>query len=217
MNNKYSYNYEDRGAYTYPNSYTLRNKLNIEEEQAFFIAERAFASARQMELNERPLLGHLDFDHLKAIHLYLFQDLFYWVGEIRTVAIAKQDLFCLPQFIESYAKEVFGDLKKQNYFLGINKDALIIKIASFLADLNALHPFREGNGRAQREFIRYLTGINGFGLDWSLITSEENIIASHESVNGNNSKMINLISKIIFPLDEKQIEVFKPILWNLNI
>ena len=208
MKDKYSYQYEDRGIYCYDGSDVLINKLNIKDEREFFIAERAYSSARQTELKERPLHGNLDFDHLKAIHYYLFQDLFYWAGKTRTVAIAKGNLFCLPQYIDSFAKDLFSNLKNSKYFLNQTKEQLIISITNLLGDLNALHPFREGNGRTQREFVRYIAGINGYGLNWSIVTSEENITASYESVNGNNGKLQSLITRIIYELNVEEKKSF---------
>ena len=65
-------------------------------------------------------------------------------------------MFCLSIHIESFSKDIFSKLKKDNYLRGLDKDAFVVRIAELLADINALHPFREGNGRAQRDFIRYI-------------------------------------------------------------
>lgn len=201
---KYHYSYLDnKGIYCYENSDVLINKLNIKDEELFQKVERLYSGLRQSELLERPLEGKLDFNHLKSIHFYLFQDLFFWAGKIRTVAIAKGNLFCLPQYIDNYAKDIFNNLKKDNYYVGYNKEEFINAITNLLADINALHPFREGNGRTQREFIRYLGLKNGYGFDWSKVNEEENIVASYESANGNNEKLSQIISNIIFPLESK--------------
>ena len=207
---KYKYSYlDDKGIYCYENSDVLVNKFNIRDEDIFYKTERLYAAVRQSELRNNPLDGQFDFDHLKAIHQYLFQDLFYWAGKTRTVAIAKGNLFCLPQYIDTFAKDLFLNLKKDKYFLGQSKEQLIESITILLGDLNALHPFREGNGRTQREFTRYIAGINGFGLDWSLVSSDENIVASYESVNGDNSKLQYLIKRIIYPLNKEERKLFK--------
>lgn len=198
---KYKYSYlDDKGIYCYEDSDVLINKLNIRDEKIFYKAERLYSSIRQSELNASPLKGDLDFNHLKSIHHYLFQDLFYWAGKVRTVAIAKANMFCLPQYIEGYATDIFRKLKKDNYYKNYSKDAFVEAITNLLGDINALHPFREGNGRTQREFIRYIGLLNGYGFDWSLVSSEENIIASYESVNGDNTKLKAIITKIIIEL-----------------
>lgn len=198
---KYKYSYLDnKGIYCYENSDVLINKLNIHDEEMFYKAERFYSGLRQSELISKPLKGKFDFEHLKAIHNYLFQDLFYWAGKVRTVAIAKDNMFCLPQYIDAYAREIFNKLKNDNFYKGYNKNQFIDSITNLLADINALHPFREGNGRTQREFIRYVGILNGYGFDWSKVSENENIIASYESVNGNNAKLKSIIKNIIFKL-----------------
>ena len=199
---KYQYFYlDDKGVYCYEGSNVLINKFNIRDEATLSKVERFYSGLRQTELRNKPLEGKLDFEHLKAIHFYLFQDLFYWAGKIRTVAIAKGNLFCLPQFIDNYASTIFTNLKKDNFFIGYSKEEFIEAISILLADINALHPFREGNGRTQREFIRYIGLLNGYGFDWSKVPSEENIIASFESVNGNNTKLKEIIARIIYQIN----------------
>lgn len=199
---KYKYSYlDEKGIYCYKGSDVLINKLNIQDEETFLKAERLYSGLRQSELLNKPINGDLDFKHLKAIHFYLFQDLFYWAGKTRTVAIAKGNLFCLPPYIESYAKDIFSNLKRDNYYQGLSKEEFVDHITNLLADINALHPFREGNGRTQREFIRYIGIKNGYGFDWSKVSAEENIIASYESVNGDNEKLRAIISKIIYALN----------------
>ena len=208
MKNNYSYKYEDKGIYCYKGSNVLINKLYIKNEGSFDSAERLFSGIRQASLEEKPLSGKLDFEYLKSIHQYLFQDLFMWAGQIRTVAIAKGNLFCLPQFIEVYAKDIFKKLKQDNYYQGSNQRELVDKITELLGDINALHPFREGNGRTQREFIRCVAGINGFGLNWSLVKPIENIESSFESVNGDNTKLHTIIERIIYTLSEEEHKKF---------
>ena len=199
---KYKYSYlDEKGIYCYKSSDVLINKLNIQDEETFLKAERLYSGLRQSELLNKPINGDLDFKHLKAIHFYLFQDLFYWAGKTRTVAIAKGNLFCLPPYIESYAKDIFSNLKRDNYYQGLSKEEFVDHITNLLADINALHPFREGNGRTQREFIRYVGIKNGYGFDWSKVSAEENIIASYESANGDNEKLRAIISKIIYALN----------------
>ena len=211
MDSKYSYKYDDKGIYCYKDTDVLINKLSIKSDVEFNKAERLFAALRHSELDKNPLPGNFDFNHLKAIHKYLFQDLFDWAGKIRTVAIAKKSMFCLPQFIDSYANDIFSNLAMSNYLEGLSEKDFIEKLTELYADINALHPFREGNGRTQREFIKYVAGINGYGLEWSLIKSDENIIASHESVNGNNTKLLYIITKIIYPLTKEETKRYRKI------
>ena len=117
MDNKYTYTYERTANYCYKGTDVLINKLNITNEKDLFNAERELVSLRIYELNETPLNGDFDFNYLKNIHKYLFQDVYRWAGEIRNCNIAKQDLFCLTEHIESFGNDVFDKLKKERYFI----------------------------------------------------------------------------------------------------
>ena len=94
MDNKYKYTYERTADYCYKGTDILINKLNITNDEDLFNAERELVSLRTYELNEKPLKGNFDFNYLKDIHKYLFQDVYRWAGDIRNCNIAKQDLFC---------------------------------------------------------------------------------------------------------------------------
>ena len=200
---KYNYSYiDEKGIYCYKDSGVLINKLDVQVESTFVMVERFLSGERQLELRENPIKGNYDLAHLKAIHKYLFQDIYHWAGKIRSVAIAKGNLFCLPQYIESYANDIFGKLKRDNYYQGYDKEQFLSAITNLLADINALHPFREGNGRTQREFIKYVAALNGYDFDWSKVNEKENIVASYESVNGDNTKLKDILRRIIIKIEK---------------
>jgi len=186
---KYSYSYEFDEFYCYKGSNTLKNKLGITDDATLNEAERKLVLLRVDELLAGSIEGALDSSHLKAIHRHLFQDLYEWAGLPRTVAIAKTNLFCLPQYIDSAADDIFRNLKKHKYFLDLDYGATLDALVSLFADVNALHPFREGNGRAQREFIEELAKINGVNLDLTTVESFDMIVASHESATGDYTKL----------------------------
>ena len=193
MDNKYKYTYENTSNYCYKNSDVLINTLNITDDEDLYNAERV--SYRTYELNEKPLKGNFDFKYLKDIHKYLFQDIYYWAGDTRTCNIAKQDLFCLVENIELYAKNIFSKLKQEKYFINYDYDTKLTKLVELFADINALHPFREGNGRTQRLFIESIAKINGINLDLTSVSKMDMIISSHESINGNYDKLIEMFRK----------------------
>jgi cell filamentation protein len=108
-------------------------------------------------LHESPVTPTYDLHHLREIHRRIFGDIYDWAGQIRTVAIAKGATFCLPQYIESSAAVIFDDLRDEDYLRDLDRDAFTGRLAHYLGEVNALHPFREGNGRAQRAFFGQLT------------------------------------------------------------
>lgn len=191
---EYKYIYERTSNYCYPDSDVLINKLGIKDEELLNKYERRLVAIRQTELIQKPIKGNLDFIHLKKIHKYLFQDLYYWAGDIRNCNIAKQDLFCLAQHIDTYANSIFTDLKEKQYFFNQSEDKLINSLVSFFGDINALHPFREGNGRSQREFINILARINGVNISFLNISTKEMIEASHRINIGDDVLMKKLFS-----------------------
>ena len=194
--------FEKSKDYFYENTDILVNKLDIRDKKLLHDVERKLTSLRLSELMSNPILGEFDFDHLKKINYYLFQDLYPWAGEIRRSELAKLDLFCLYDNIEYFANIIFSKLKEENYYINYPTEEKIVKIAELFGDINGLHPFREGNGRTQREFIENFAKINGFELDLTRIGQDEMIKASHESMNGNNDLLLKLINENISTLSQ---------------
>lgn len=168
-------------VYCYPDSDVLINKLGIQDQEKLHTFERKLTMLRLLEMIDKPIKGNFDFAYLQAIHRYIFQDVYEWAGKVRKVDIAKGNMFCNVMFIESQAEEIFGNLKKDNYLAGLDRNIFVKKLAYYFSEINALHPFREGNGRSQREFIRSLALKNGYVINFSEIPEEEMLKASQES------------------------------------
>ena len=188
--------------YCYPDSEVLKNKLNITDKNELFEAEKELTAIRLKELQDKPIKGNFDFKHLKAIHKYIFQDIYDWAGEIRTVDIAKGNMFCKVQFIHIQAEEIFKKINLQS-LESINYDEFISKIAYYFSEINALHPFREGNGRTQREFIRELALKCGYKIDFSKISKEQMLEASKDSFLCKYDKMELLFNTCLSRCDFK--------------
>lgn len=186
--------------YCYSNSRVLKNKLNIHNPDKLQEAERRLSKYREIELLNDGIKGRFDFEHLKAIHRYLFQDVYDWAGEVRTVDIAKGNLFCRCFAIESEAERIFTELKQEKYLKNLKAGGIAKRLAYYLAEINALHPFREGNGRTQREFIRQLAYQNGYFLSYAGITPEEMTKASKASFSLNYSLLEEIILDHLQPL-----------------
>lgn len=183
--------------YCYPDSDVLINKLNIHDAEKLMEAERKLTMLRLIDLLDKPAAGKFDFKHLQNIHKYIFQDVYPWAGKIRTVDIAKSNMFCKVQFIEMQANEIFGKLQNDCYLEKLSKDKFAKKAAYYFSEINALHPFREGNGRTQREFIRQLACSSGYILHFATISEKEMVEASIDSFVCNYEKMEALFTKII--------------------
>ncbi|WP_291950022.1 Fic family protein [Campylobacter sp.] len=178
----------------------IENKLGIKDENLFDIESRKYTLAKTKEIIKTPIKGNFDYKHLKNIHKYIFQDIFHWAGKDRMEVglsgfMSKGDsLFCSAEFIPGEAKKIFDKLAKNNY-LKNSKDLnhFATNLADFMSDLNALHPFREGNGRTQRIFLNELAKNAGYKLDLNLIPKDKMIKASIEAMQCHNEKLETLI------------------------
>jgi len=152
-----SYKYVD-SDYTYidPKTGILRNLANITDSEALLFFESVAVTKRIQELYENPI-EIKGIENLFEIHKHLFQDVYSWAGEKRKVEISKEGKQFFPtthfnnafRFIDS----LIVDYKKISKN---EKQQIAKKLAEILDNINYLHPFREGNGRAQREFLRLL-------------------------------------------------------------
>ncbi len=202
MDEYYRYEYEDNGQYCYPHTHILKNKLNIMDKDELFKAEQELSSARYFELCQRPIPGDFSLDHLCAIHRYMFQDIYEWAGKIRTVDISKGTIFCLTQFIEIEFKKIQDWIISNNYLKDVtDKGEMAKKLAYLIGEINMIHPFREGNGRAQRVFIEYICkNSNHFDIDFSKTTKNDMILASKESAILNYEPFEELLYKCLVDL-----------------
>lgn len=173
--------------YCYDNG-TLRNRFGIIDADELAAVEARVSVQRLSEIESQGFAGRFDLDHLCAIHRHIFDDVYEWAGELRTVDLAKgHTLFCLARFLTSAARDVFTTVPAVQQELSDSDGLIPAAVAELYADLNALHPFREGNGRAQRAFIGLLCTTAGIRLDWSTISPDGNVAASIASARGDNT------------------------------
>jgi cell filamentation protein len=189
--------------YVYPGTTVLKNIPGIRNQEILDRFEADRVGQRSLELIERPLSGLFDIEHLQGIHRYLFQDVYEWAGDFRTVDIAKGDsYFAHVPYIESTLKGLFGELSEERHLRGLNQERFASRLAQILGTLNAVHAFREGNGRAQREFVRELAYKNSHWIDWNKVSREELYHASDASfMRGDNTLFEKLLRRAIEPID----------------
>ena len=183
--------------YCYPDSDVLKNKMGIRDMEQLRRLEKQLTMLRILELVDKPIQGKFDLKHLQSIHRYIFQDIYEWAGKIRKVDIAKGNMFCNVKFIESQAEKIFGKLKEENYLQGLDEKEISVCLAYYFSEINALHPFREGNGRCQREFIRTLALHAGYVINFANVGREEMLKASEDSFLCDYGRMEQLFAKCI--------------------
>lgn len=182
MIKQYSYEFEYDKRYCYPDSKVLKNKLNIRDAKTLEEAERKITSLRTMEAMQKGIRGQFDFNHLKRIHKFLFADIYTWAGKIRLVNISKGNQFCKVEFIETQMIDIFSKLSRENHLKDIHDTKyLVTRLSYYFGEINAIHPFREGNGRAQRLFFQLLCDMLGYDLDFIKVTDKEMLEASDKS------------------------------------
>jgi cell filamentation protein len=161
-------------------------------------AEKRFTTARIGQLDRRRLPGTYDLVHLRAFHWTIFQDAYAWAGQLRTVLIVKAGAsFCLPHRIESTAVDVFGRLAEAHHLRGRDRAGFLDGLTALLADVNALHPFREGNGRTQRAFLSQLARDAGYRLRWEHVDRDANIDAARAAADGDLAPLRALLDPAV--------------------
>lgn len=187
-------------GYFTDNESLLDNKLGISDPEALQAAEQDIVAEKTARLLDEAHPHNFDFEYLKHIHKVLFEDIYDFAGQIRTVDITKSDSrtpFAYAQFIVSESKRVFDELNTKSYLLDIEKETYISEIANLSAELNAVHPFREGNGRAIRLFPIILADNAGYLLDYSQVSSEELITADKRAFEGDTSLLLAVYKKAV--------------------
>lgn len=169
----------------YENTTCLINKFDIRDEEKLKKVEADITFAKATILESNPISDKFDLEHYKAIHRFLFEDIYDWAGTFRTVDMAKRGTsFCSEDQLEDVARNCFDRLAENNLFSDLDRDEFVDAIVDFYCVTNMLHPFREGNGRTQRIFISQLIHHNGYDFDFSDIDSDDLMIATIQAANG---------------------------------
>jgi cell filamentation protein len=183
--------------YVYPGTHVLINKFGCRDAKQLQELEARSTMGNLVYLQLHPVSGVFDFKHLKDIHYFIFQDVFDWAGQIRTVDIGKNNLFCRAVFINDYAKEVFDDFYTSCQAASGDKDAFVEQVVSHYADMNALHPFREGNGRTERLFLTLLVRNAGFSISFADCDRDLLMIAAIHAAQGELSLLRDTLYSLL--------------------
>ncbi len=195
--------YSDSDPYLDAATGVLKNRLDITDEAILEKIEAAFVATRAYELEISPMQGKFDLAHMQAIHRYLFGDVYEWAGELRRIDISKNgNRFAHYGYLESAADPIFRRLAEEKNLAGLAPERFSERAAHNLGELNALHPFREGNGRAQREFIGHAARVNGYSIAWENLSQAKMLEAAIESFRGDSSKLARIIRENLTKCDQ---------------
>ena len=197
MFSKYDVYTTTQSIYCYPDSNVLKNKLNIRDNKLLKTAEEEITLIKQMELLKKPIKGNFSKAHLMNIHKFIFEDMYSFAGKIRREQISKADtMFYPPNLIDRELDKVFAKIKEKNMLRETDEEKVFDNLAYVMAELNIIHPFREGNGRTIREFIRLMAKRMGYDLNWGNVDKEELLEASILSVD-NYKVLIGILESCV--------------------
>lgn len=189
--------YDGSDSYTYLDSDVLKNKAALHDQAALDAFEADTTAIRLLELIEHPIQGKFDLAHLQAIHHHLFQDIYDWAGQLRTVDISKGgSRFGNCGMIETYLGQQLAKISREKLLSGLLPEIFIQRLAYFMGEINAAHPFREGNGRVQRAFCAQLAEQAGYFIDFDEVGREEMYAAMIASFHGGNQPLELLLGRI---------------------
>jgi cell filamentation protein len=184
-----------KDALCYPGTTVLRNKAGLQDQKQLDAFELAMVITRSKESWPS---GQLDAAHYLALHHHLFQDVYDWAGTIRSIRVGKDgSWFCFPEHIDSEMEKLFGWLAGEGHFRALSGAAFAEKAARFLSELNAIHPFREGNGRLQMSFLTLLADNAGLAFNIAALEPERAMQAMITSFKGRLGPLERLILDIV--------------------
>ena len=193
----------DSDPYLYPGTDVLRNVAGLRHADQLVAFETVNTARRSYELLTNPVSGGFNTAHLKAIHQYLFQDVYSWAGEFRTTVLGKAEQlgrppvwFTPPHLLEHEAERIFESLSRADLLRGLPRLPFAHQAARLLAEINKLHPFREGNGRTQRIFLNAVAQQVGHQLHFDVVSRERMVQASIEANGGNLGMMTRMFDEI---------------------
>lgn len=179
----------------YAGTTVLKNKMGLRRQDDLDEFELAMFLTRADE--DWPP-GELDYAHYKALHRHLFQDVYRWAGKPRSLRIGKGgNWFCYPEYIDGEMQRIFTDLAASGHLLGLPRLEFAEKAAHILAEINAVHPFREGNGRTQLAFLSLLAENAGMSFDDDVLVQDRVIQAMIDSFSGDEEPLAKLIGEIV--------------------
>lgn len=184
---------------------TMANKLGISDAAELEATEYDITAKKSQYIIKEYQPKIFDFDCMLDIHRQLFEDIYDFAGKVRTVNISKPDSpvpFCYCDFIPSEANRIFTELKNDKYLVGLDQPTFVDKLTYYASELNALHPFREGNGRTTRLFLDLLSNNAGYLIDFNFASRRAILYADTQAFAGNLQPLHDLYRQIVFNISD---------------
>jgi len=193
-----------KDPYVDPKTGMLNNLFGVKDLATLDQIEAEITVAVIATLSEHPIPGDFDLKHLQAIHKRLLASIYDWAGKLRTVEMAKDKTRFAPiEYLEQAADTLFSELKVEKYLDNLDDKKYIERFTHYYSEVNILHPFREGNGRAERVFFSLLAQRTERHVAWDLFDPEKAIQASIEAYNGDEGQLVKLLTPLFSKINEQ--------------
>lgn len=178
--------------YCYSKSNILINKFNIRDSVKLEEVERELSEFKMIilesailenKLSELILFEMINEELLSSIHKFIFEDIYEWAGSYRIARISKGNTtFCYPENIKSELLKIFNQLQNEKYLIGLTREQFCERISYYIAEINVIHPFREGNGRVLRILSNLISIKSNYYINYSIINKKQYLNAMIRSV-----------------------------------
>jgi len=178
------------------------NYFDLHDQKKLDELETLIVSVRMAEILKKEYKGVFDFDYLKIVHYLLFSDIYPFAGKPRYVPITRRTMFCLPQYIDTMAEEIFTKLREERFLQRQELDEFVDNLAYFMAEVHALHPFLDGNTRAMRIFFQQLSHQALWHINPSDTDDSRLLEADIAALEGDYQPLISLLHSAVEPFKE---------------
>lgn len=200
--------FSDSDKNCYDGTTVLKNYFDIKDQEELDMYEKYFVSLELLKMREQGYIGNFDMNHYKLIHKNMFHNLFPFAGELRGTDMVKdKTYFCRSYYIYGNLERTLEEMKTSMLSIK-SEDEYANKLAKYYAELNLIHPFREGNGRTLREFLRqYVVFLNekldfsSFELDYTKM--DINALLDN-TIKDNEEGLAQEFSKALIEIEQKQ-------------
>ncbi|HEY8886209.1 MAG TPA: Fic family protein [Candidatus Microsaccharimonas sp.] len=189
--------------YIDPKIKILRNRLGAKTQAKLDKAESEITYIAILTLTKgsKPDSFVFNTTFLADIHKEIFKDIYSWAGEYRTYDISKgSSYFAHAAYIVKLLDELLVGIEKDTLLQSDDVDIFTERITHYYSELNAIHPFREGNGRALRTFLRLLALKYGYDIEWEKMDQQENVVVSEQSLGSSNDGMLRMMTRLVIKI-----------------
>lgn len=185
----------------YPDTHCLVNYFSLRNRQKLKGIESLFSCYRMAEILSEDHQPPFEFDSLLDLHARLFGDVYPSAGQLRTVDIKRRTVFCDPRYLRQEGENLFLRIQTAHYLKGLEKEEFVNELAYFMGEMEALHPFNDGNGRVERLFFYLMALYAGYETDWGSADPDRLLEADICAIDGDYQLLISVLTEIVTPVE----------------